>query len=196
MADPYVERQSRADASYLEAWKSLSPEARARVAAAGVNGPDCGDELESREITGRDHDVAVVLERVSGQSVDYAQNTDTLADELCEGFGVFTEQSVRLAAFMGKRLHDETTAQRSLLLGRIVGYFLLGSDNLQARAHGLAHAARMSQRNGLLSLRHSARVCGVSPFNELLPSVQVGLKLAAALGVTVEAKCASKMRAK
>ena len=66
-----------------------------------------------------------------------------------------------VARWHEEQIARQNTWQLAVVLGRIVGFFLL-PGNLRLRAHGLAHAARMAKRNGMGSLRDSAKACGVS----------------------------------
>ena len=160
----YIERQSALDAQYRRAWEDLSAEQRAEMAAAGIDGPDCGREPapdSGREIVCR-VDAAVIGDWHSGAEIDFAAAVDQLGDELAQNFGVTRQQGAALAAFIERRTTDALRERHSLMLARVVGFFLAGSENLQARAHGLAHAARMASLNGLRSLRHSAELCNVS----------------------------------
>jgi hypothetical protein len=160
----YIERQAALDAQYRRAWDELSVEERSALAAAGIDGPDCGREPapdQGREVVCRE-DAAVICDRHCGVEIDYAAAADGLADQLAEDFGVTAAQAEALAKFIEGRTNDALRERHSLMLARIVGFFLAGSENLQARAHGLAHAARMASLNGLRSLRHSALLCGVS----------------------------------
>ena len=167
MSDAEIQRQNHRDAEYRRAFEQLTPEQRAELAAAGITGPDCDREPAAyrgeRTVVGRDDDVGTLVDRSGGVEVDFAGSVDKLADQIAENFGVTREQSGRLADFIETRTKDALIQQISLQLARIVGFFLLSSDNLQARAHGLAHACHMAKRNGLRSRRHSAVLCGVSP---------------------------------
>jgi hypothetical protein len=161
----YDERQRAVDAEYLRAWAALSPAQLAGMKATGVNGPDCGHDAAPdrgrREVVGREDDAG--SERHAGVTVDFAAVVDTRSDRLRERFGLSLVQAKGVSDYIGELIQEELTAQSAQLLARIVGYFLLSSENLMARAHGLAHAARMSASNGLVSLRHSAKICGCSP---------------------------------
>ena len=167
MSDHEIQRQYMRDTEYRRAWEALTPEQVAEMAAVGIKSHDCDREPApyrgERVIVGRDGDIGTLCDRSGGVEVDFAGSVDKLSDHLAEDFGVTRLQAVKLAAFIEARTKDALTERSALLLARIVGFFLIGSDNLQARAHGLAHAARMARRNGLLSLRHSAKLCGVSP---------------------------------
>jgi hypothetical protein len=160
----YLERQSILDAQYRRAWEELSADQRESLAAAGIDGPDCGRDPapdQGREIVCRE-DAAVIGDRHCGEEIDFAAAVDQLGDELAQNFGVTPQQGAALAAFIERRINDALMERHSLMLARVVGFFLAGSENLQARAHGLAHAARMAPLNGLRSLRHSAELCNVS----------------------------------
>lgn len=156
------ERQSARDAEYLAEWQRMPAALRAKLAAAGVHGPDTGNKRA--EDVGREDDVAAVASNRSDMSdwPDMAAATDKLSDALMEEFGIGRAQATGIAALIEQRVSEATMETQSLQLARIVGFFLAGSDNLQARAHGLAQAARMAASNGLGSLRQSAKACGVS----------------------------------
>lgn len=162
-----IETQRRADARYLKAWDEMPAPMRDRITARGIKGPDTGrdpaPDRGRKEVVGREHDITEDLETHAGTEVDFAAACDTLADQIMEQFAPLTpKQAEELAKFMAERADAALKEQGAIFLARIVGFFLLSSDNLTARAHGLAHAARMSRRNGLGSLRDSAKVCNVS----------------------------------
>lgn len=158
----YRETQTARDAEYLAAWEKMPPELREQLATAGVSGPDTG--MKRADDVGRDDDVASTAANRSNVSEwpDMATAVDRLSDVLLEQFDLKPTQAVAIAAFIEARVKQATMETQSLQLARIVGFFLAGSDNLQARAHGLAQAARMGASNGLGSLRQSAIACGVS----------------------------------
>jgi hypothetical protein len=163
----YEDRQRVRDEEYCKAWEALPPSKREQLLNHGLTA-DCdrdpAPDRGRREVVGREHDASEDLETHGGVEVDYAEACDSLADKIQQEFGPMSrDQAERIAAFMAERAQAALIEQSSLILARIVGFFLLSSDNLQARAHALAHAARMAARNGLRSLRHSAEVCGVSP---------------------------------
>ena len=156
------ERQSARDAEYLAEWQKMPAALREKLAAAGVHGPDTGNKRA--EDVGREDDIAAIASNRRDMSdwPDMAAVADKLSDMLMEQFGVRRDQAIGIAALIEQRVRDATMETQSLQLARIVGFFLAGSDNLQARAHGLAQAARMAASNGLGSLRQSAKSCGVS----------------------------------
>jgi hypothetical protein len=158
----YREKQAARDAEYLAEWEKMPPALRAKLATVGIDGPDTG--TKHAEDVGRDDDVATTAANRDDVCdwPDMAAAVDKLSDLLIEQFGVSRVQAGSIAAFIEERVRQATMETQSLQLARIVGFFLAGSDNLQARAHGLAQAARMGASNGLGSLRQSAKTCGVS----------------------------------
>jgi hypothetical protein len=164
----YEVRQRSGDAEYMEAWKALSPEQLAELKANGIAGPDCGRENapdHGRVIVGREKDILETCDHMPGMSEnpDIAEAVDKLPEKLREEFGLSVPQSEKVAAFLDARVHEATVQTHSLLLARIVGFFLSGGENLQARAHGLAHAVpRLAALSGYPSLRASAKACAVS----------------------------------
>jgi hypothetical protein len=156
------ERQNARDAEYLAEWQKMPTALREKLAAAGVDGPDTGHQ--KAEDVGREDDIATIAANRGDVSdwPDMAAAADKLSDVLMEQFGVTRDQATGIASLVEDRVRQATMETQSLQLARIVGFFLAGSDNLQARAHGLAQAARMAASNGLGSLRQSAKACGVS----------------------------------
>jgi hypothetical protein len=158
------ERQGALDRQYVEAFKELPPGLRAQMESLGIKGPCLDREAPEggRLVIARAGDASELYEGRLAERVDFAASVDKLADELAERFQVAAPTAARLAAFMEQRIREAGEQRISLALARIVGFFLTGSENLQARAHGLAHACRMASINGFPSLRRSAEVCNVS----------------------------------
>jgi len=164
----YDLRQRARDAAYLDAWKLLTAGQIAALKARGITGPDCGRESapdHGKVIVGREKDIVETCDHMPGMSEtpDMATAVDRLPERLREDFGLSEDQSKKVAAFLDSRVHEATVQTHSLLLARIVGFFLSGGENLQARAHGLAHAVpRLAALSGYPSLRASAKACSVS----------------------------------
>lgn len=157
----YADRQSVRDDEYRDAWRRLSPERASRLGGPSVPEYEAG---RGRERVGLERDVAEMCDVSADAAVmpDMAGEIDTPEDVVMERFGVSLEQARLIVRWCDAQVERAQMQLHATIIARVIGMFLTSNDNLKARAHALAHAARLASMNGLRSLRHSAELCGVS----------------------------------
>lgn len=174
----YIDDQFRRDREWREAWETLTPEKRAELERGLHANPEypverhhevssAPAELSGREVVGREDDATTLcdLHPEFAHWPNMEGTLDTLADELCERHGIDLEVARAIACECDERVKRAEMAAHSLLLGRMAGFLMAGSENPLARIHALLHAIPgLARINGVRSMRHSAELCTEAGF--------------------------------
>jgi hypothetical protein len=153
--EPY---QDHRDREYREAWKKAPRRFIKAASKIGIEGPDLDRSGEAIEYDTNAAGVAY--------TVDMAAGIDTIVDDLVERYGA-EHRAIIIAVIeeMKKPMIQEIEKNQAVLLNRVAGFMIASErSNILARVHSLIHAIPLlAEVNGITSMRHSARLCGVSP---------------------------------
>jgi hypothetical protein len=157
MRNSYTISQTVKDAQYKQFWDNAPPEFLEEARKAGI-GPQV-DGISSAMEYDDNHEATSV-------NVQMPSEIDTFIDHLIERHGIENAAVVRAVADDLKRIMDiEIERNRALSLGRMLFYLVKSETrNIKASLYAAMHSIpRLAAANGMLSMRDSARACGVSP---------------------------------
>ena len=179
----YSDDQYRRDLEWRAAWENMPAEQRAeleRAMSANSEYPversqgavvhevsSAPAEQDGRMSVGREDDATVLCEMHPDFAhwPDLAGSLDTIADELIEQHGLTPAVAKAVAAECERRVKLAEMQAHSLLLGRMAGFLMSGTENPLARNHALLHAIpALARLNGVRSMRHSAELCREAGF--------------------------------
>jgi hypothetical protein len=148
--------QDQSEARYVAAYESLTPQERAKLKRAGIDGPMLDKSSHAAHAAGdeeRDEEVYGVVGAVLPESP---------LDELCELAGISIAQAGRVMAWHRAQVDAEIKSEISGLLYRVVMYLIRPGIQPRLAHWGMIFAAGLDGLvTGGKSQSDIARACGV-----------------------------------